>query len=1264
MKRFLAGLTLIVAILFVFSSCEEITNALGLNSTPVANAGEDQTVDFGVEVTLNGSGSSDADGDSLTYSWTLNSYPSAAGPNDALIAGATNAIAQVTPKVAGTYVFDLEVSDEYGSSSDSVTIIVLAQVAPATPTGLTVGGATESTLTVSWNASDGADDYTVYRDTSSTGAFSASVYSGSATSFTDTGLFSGVTYWYMVMASNDTGDSALSSAVSGTTTAEATEAPSTPANLTASSVSSSSVTLTWDLASGATSYQLERSDDGSTWPGTYIYNDAANTHIDTTVSSGTTYYYRVIATNSVDSSVASAAIQVTTDLAVPTGLTVDTPTQSSLTISWTSVTGADGYALARSDDNGLTYTDISAPATNSYVDSTLASGTTYYYKVKATNSTTSAESSYSSAKAGLTKPATPTAPTVGSATESSLTISWTAVTGATKYYVYSDKTTSGTFSDLEYSGSDTAFTDSGLTVSTTSTTYNYQVRAWNSSGYSGYSTTGTGDTLAAASTAPDQPTGLAVDSSTSSSLTISWTAAANAAEYLVYSDSASPGSGTYTNVGTTVFTEFTETNLSAETTYTYYVVASNSVDTSANSATVTGTTDIAVPATPTAPTVIQSTTDPTGSLDVSFSTVAGADSYTLYRSTSTEATTFSDLGLTLTGTTTVSYSDAGLYEGTTYYYKVQAFNSAGGSNLSTYGYATTGSTITVPTGLQVSDPTVSSLTISWTDTGADQYRLFSDMSEFGEFTYLVYEGTGTTFTETGLDPDTPYYYKVKAVVGNAVSDFSAVALGTTLAQLPATPTGLTVGGASATSLYVSWNESPGAAEYTLSSDAGQILYNGSNTFYTHDQLTPETTYGYRVLATNSAGSSPFSGIAYGTTTAAEPPAPASTTATALSNSTIEVTWTEVTEADFYKIYRQREDNAAGFLIEVPSSQLSLTDDKLASGTTYTYAVKAGNMYGDSPLSPAAAATTLGPPAPYDIWTYNATAYSIEVAWNTVEGVTGYNLYRTTTPDIGTSWTNIGPVYEEWFIDTGLMPDTEYFYRVTSFVETQESTSSPTTAEFTTIEPTTLPPDPSFWPESVLSDSITLRWDQNADADYYNIYESPGDVINGPTGAWTKLNTEPIYGNTFIIDGLTAETTYWYAVTAVNSVGESSTNNWNEFTTPPIPPAAPTVAPGIYLWDVGTDWVNISWDDLMWDSGDPADPYDPDVQYYILQRSEDGGATWTDIYTGPNTWFDDYDLAPGIYDYQVAGANSVGTGPFSSMLSVEVSGTGGVIIIVE
>lgn len=94
----------------------------GDNSVPVANAGLSQSVTTGATVTFDGSGSTDANGDPLTFTWTLVSKPEG---STATIMGANTAKPTFTPDLPGTYVASVVVSD--GSMvSNSATVTVTA----------------------------------------------------------------------------------------------------------------------------------------------------------------------------------------------------------------------------------------------------------------------------------------------------------------------------------------------------------------------------------------------------------------------------------------------------------------------------------------------------------------------------------------------------------------------------------------------------------------------------------------------------------------------------------------------------------------------------------------------------------------------------------------------------------------------------------------------------------------------------------------------------------------------------------------------------------------------------------------------------------------------------------------------------------------------------------------------------------------------------------------------------------------------------------
>src|SRR3984893_8139329 len=157
-----------------------------------------------------------------------------------------------------------------------------------------------------------------------------------------------------------------------------------PTNLVATA-GDAKVTLTWAASSGATGYNVKRATI-SGGPYTLLASPTTPTYVDSSVTNGTAYYYVVSSLNPGES-MNSAEVSATPKVAPPAAPTnlAATPGNAVVTLTWTASSGATSYHVKRATTNGGPYTQIAAPTSTSYTDTSLTNGTTYYYVVSALN---------------------------------------------------------------------------------------------------------------------------------------------------------------------------------------------------------------------------------------------------------------------------------------------------------------------------------------------------------------------------------------------------------------------------------------------------------------------------------------------------------------------------------------------------------------------------------------------------------------------------------------------------------------------------------------------------------------------------------------------------------------------------------------------------------------------------------------------------------------------------------------------------------------
>ncbi|MFH0991057.1 MAG: DUF1565 domain-containing protein [bacterium] len=361
---------------------------------------------------------------------------------------------------------------------------------------------------LSWQNGGGAVGllrYKIYRGSDSTNV--SLIDSTISTSYSNLGLTAGTKYYYRLSAVDSTGfEGAMSYAVSAVPQTGAS-AP-TVSTSAASSITSTSATLNGSVNpnSSSTTAYFEWSTNTSFSPlnttpvqnigsGTTASNISASL---TSLTPGTTYYYRVFAQNT-GGTVRGTTQSFSTIIQAPDVVTLSSPSngassqQVSVSLNWNSSARAVSYRIQVSTSQTFTtlIVDDSTLTTTARQVSGLSNGVTYYWRVSAKNAGgTSTWSSTWNFITTIVAPAAPaiTAPASGSINQPlNLTLSWTASLTATRYRL--QVSTSSTFSPLLVDDTTLTSTSRQIGALSYSTKYYWRVSAGNSGGTSSYSTT-------------------------------------------------------------------------------------------------------------------------------------------------------------------------------------------------------------------------------------------------------------------------------------------------------------------------------------------------------------------------------------------------------------------------------------------------------------------------------------------------------------------------------------------------------------------------------------------------------------------------------------------------------------------------------------------------------------------------------------------------------------------------------------------------------
>ena len=522
-------------------------------------------------------------------------------------------------------------------------------------------------------------------------------------------------------------------------------------------------------------------------------------------------------------------------------------------------------------------------------------------------------------------------------------------------------------------------------------------------------------------------------------------------------------------------------------------------------------------------------------------------------------------------------------------------------------------------------------------TGYDvEYRVDGDTN----WTDHPFTGTGTSTTIGGLTPDTTYEVRVRAQNGEGESDWSPIGEGTTPVQgVPDAPDAPEVTADGSTGLDVDWDEPAdnGSAitgydvEYRVDGDTNWTdhPFTGTGTSTTIGGLTPDTTYEVRVRAANDEGESGWSPIERETTDDVVPETPAAPAVTPADSMSLDVDWREpvsrgsaITDYDV----EYRVDGATNWTDHpFMGTGTSTTIGGLTPDTAYEVRVRAQNGEGESDWSPTGEGTTPvqgvpdAPEAP-EVTADGSTG--LDVDWDAPadngSAITGYDVeYRV---DGDTNWT--GHPFTGTGTSTtigGLAPDTAYEVRVRAANGAGDgpwssSGTATTGADTANTAPNAADDTATTAPGTAVIIDV-LANDSDADGDPLSIdaVDDPADQIDDPDHGAVTVNSDDTL--TYTPDaGYTGSDSFDYTV----SDGEATD-------TATVTVLVSAVASQLSAMPNPSATGNYT---VRWTASTLGSSY-------VLNESNDGGSTWTQVYSGSALEHAITGKTDGTYHYRLS-----------------------------
>lgn len=535
-----------------------------------------------------------------------------------------------------------------------------------------------------------------------------------------------------------------------------------------------------------------------------------------------------------------------------------------------------------------------------------------------------------------------------------------------------------------------------------------------------------------------------VQSKSSTTMELKWTQVVGVTGYCIYrSESSGSGFEEIARIKPSTVTVWEDKELTPGTTYYYKIRTYTEKDTGVKY----GKYSTVVSAsTMSRPGISSIKSKNSKELEISWATINNAANYEIYRSTKKNGT-YKKIA-TVAGVNRVNYVDRSVKEGKKYYYKIRSIGQVDNTTIySDYSDPMPARTAKKPANVSVKSEATDTLRVSWTpDTNASGYIIKRADSANGSYKKVGTASGGDLkyFDDKTVKPYQTYYYKVQAYNYNkdtkGYSDYSGSAYGKTIKKTSITK----IVSTSSSKQTITWKKASGVNGYVIYQSESKdgkykkikTISSANTTSYKVTGLTPGVKYYYKVRTRKKEkGKTEYGSYSKPRYSWAGKKAKV-TSVQGSTGSSLTVFWNPVKGAEKYDIYRaSSEKGTYKKIASVSKSDVSYTDKKLKMKAVYYYKVEAFvkgyKATGTSGMSKAASGSPLSS-------TIITSAISnaqgqIELTWNPVKDISGYQIYRSVTPDSGYALiATVSDPNMSKYTDASVAAGAKYYYKIAIF----------------------------------------------------------------------------------------------------------------------------------------------------------------------------------------------------------------------------------------